>query len=252
MLRETEWQPSRFIQDKEGNLHVNPDKKFVLPASRLIVQLVAEKYQEYIPKYVTGKLVDLGAGEAPLYGLYKNHAKEITCVDWPNSYYQASYIDVKSDLSRPLPFENEIFDTILLVDVLEHVFNPHSLWQEMSRILTPGGVILLNIPFFYWLHESPHDYYRYTRHALERMAHENGFQILICEEIDGLPGITIDFMSKILMHLKFPFHERIITAINSLSIALHKTKGWKYLKYMTMSKFPLGYFMVARKAKKPE
>ena len=37
----------------------------------------------------------------------------------------------------------------------------------MSRLLKPGGHLVLSVPFLYPVHESPHDYWRLTPHGLE-------------------------------------------------------------------------------------
>lgn len=71
-----------------------------------------------------------------------------------------------------LPFLEETFDTVLLLEVLEHVARPLDVLAEIRRVLKPEGRLLLSMPFLYPLHDAPHDYQRYTApglvHALER------------------------------------------------------------------------------------
>lgn len=45
-----------------------------------------------------------------------------------------------------LPFENETFDRIIMVDALHHVISQKNAIHEMWRILTPGGIILIQEP----------------------------------------------------------------------------------------------------------
>ena len=68
----------------------------------------------------------------------------------------------------------------------------------MSRLLAPGGKVLLNVPFYYQLHEEPHDYYRYTEFALRRFAENTGFEVLHLEAIGGAVEILADLMAKLL------------------------------------------------------
>jgi hypothetical protein len=41
--------------------------------------------------------------------------------------------------------------------------------------LRPGGLLFFTVPFLWPLHDAPHDHYRYTPFALERLLSEAGF-----------------------------------------------------------------------------
>ncbi|HRF81361.1 MAG TPA: methyltransferase domain-containing protein, partial [Flavobacteriales bacterium] len=75
------------------------------------------------------------------------------------------------------------FDTIILSDVLEHIRKPEALVKEMYRILAPGGQVIMNVPFYYGLHEQPFDYYRYTQFALRAITEDAGFAVVELEAI---------------------------------------------------------------------
>jgi SAM-dependent methyltransferase len=53
--------------------------------------------------------------------------------------------------------------------VLEHVFETERAVRNLHRALAPGGRLIVAVPFAFPLHDEPHDYYRFTRHALRRM-----------------------------------------------------------------------------------
>lgn len=40
-------------------------------------------------------------------------------------------------------------------------------------MLKKGGYVIIAIPFLYPVHESPYDYYRYTRHGIEYQLKKN-------------------------------------------------------------------------------
>ncbi len=44
--------------------------------------------------------------------------------------------------AAPLPFEDDAFDAVFLVDVFHHLADPHGTSQELHRVLRPGGVLL--------------------------------------------------------------------------------------------------------------
>ncbi|HEX5353770.1 MAG TPA: class I SAM-dependent methyltransferase [Rhodanobacteraceae bacterium] len=73
--------------------------------------------------------------------------------------------DVFADGAQ-LPFSDESFDTVLLLEVLEHVARPADVLCEIRRVLGPDGTLLLSMPFLYPLHDAPHDYQRYTSPGL--------------------------------------------------------------------------------------
>lgn len=45
-----------------------------------------------------------------------------------------------------LPFETDMFDQVVVVDMLEHVEDDRALAVELLRVLKPGGVLILNVP----------------------------------------------------------------------------------------------------------
>lgn len=45
-----------------------------------------------------------------------------------------------------LPFKDDSFDLITASMVVEHVANPHELFQEIGRVLTPGGKAIIHTP----------------------------------------------------------------------------------------------------------
>ena len=172
------------------------DTREVAVSSRLHADLVARWYDLYIRQFVRGRLLDLGCGKIPLFEVYRNFVTENVCADWGNSLHKNAHLDVECDLTQRLPFADGEFDTIILSDVLEHIPEPGQLWREMSRVLSADGRILMNVPFFYWLHEQPHDYYRYTEYALERFADSAGMRITHLTAIGGAPEIMADIFAK--------------------------------------------------------
>lgn len=245
MKNQAEWKPSKYVNLK-GKLKASRNPDEVAISSRLITDIVASLYDSYIPQYAKGNLVDLGCGKVPLYGLYRQFIKNITCVDWQNSAHSGIHVDYECDLDVDLPFNDGEFDTLLLSDVLEHIANPDTIWKEMSRILSPGGIVFMNTPFLYCLHEIPNDYFRYTEFALRHFAETYGFTIRILQPIGGSPEILGDIHAKHFIHI--PFIGRSLSiAVQNITQTFIDTAFGKKLSERTARTFPLGYFLILEK-----
>lgn len=246
MRNEKLWAPSKYVMGSDG-LRPSRDTRQLSISSRLLARLIADFYEKSIARYAAGKLLDLGCGTVPLYGLYRSHASEVTCVDWGNSPHEINHVDIAHDLTTPLPFDDACFDTIILSDVLEHLPEPQNLWREMARVLAPGGRVILNVPFMYWLHEEPNDFYRYTRHALRRFAENAGFEVLELASLGGAPEVVADVISKSVRLRRYG--PRIANAVQRLCLWFIKTRVGKRVSQDTREQYPIGYGMVVQRSR---
>jgi SAM-dependent methyltransferase len=130
-----------------------------------------------------------------------DHVGKVLSTDWPSSLHGPTFLDFATDLNLGIPLRADSVDTLLASDVLEHIYKPHILLAEMFRVLRPGGVALINMPFLYWVHEAPYDFYRYTRFAVECMAKDVGFQIEELHSIGSGSAVLIDVAGKLLQRL---------------------------------------------------
>lgn len=231
-----DWQPSKYALDKNGLLIASRDTNEVALISRFVADLAAAWYDTNLKEFAKGDLLDLGCGKAPLYGTYKPLVESATLADWGNSLHKNDYLDVECDITKELPFPTASFDTIILSDVLEHVPNPNEVVKELYRILKPEGMILLNVPFAYPLHEVPYDYHRYTQFMLQKLADDQKFTVVKLEALAGSWGILIDLLSKILKN-----RPRVVRLIQFIGPKILKSR----IKLRT--EYPLAYAAVLKK-----
>jgi len=246
MQHREEWKPSKFIR-RNGKLMASRDTREVALSSRLAADLVASCYDTYISDLARGKLLDLGCGKVPLFDVYRDFVTDSICVDWGNSPHKCAHLDVECDLTQKLPFSNNEFDTIILSDVLEHIPDPGRLWREMSRVLAQEGRVLMNVPFFYWLHEQPHDYYRYTEFALRRFAEMAGMKVIHLAPIGGAPEVIADIIAKNALRLRYVGRALAVATQKCASVFVNTRIG-RRISASSGRQFPLGYFLVAQKS----
>ncbi len=239
MRNREKWKPSKFIRSGP-NYGPNMDPTFVAVSSRFIVSILADVYERLIATHTRGLLLDLGCGYAPCYEMYKNHTTDNICVDWPNTLHKSPYLDVEVDLNNTFPFRDDCFDTILCTDVLEHIAKPEPLMAEITRVLNPNGKLILAVPFFYWIHEAPFDYYRYTQYALRKFCEDYKLLVVEIAPYGGASDIVLDILMKTMP-------KRIVTPSDVLARKFSRSKVGRKLSHRTEARFPLGFSLVAQK-----
>ena len=234
------WKPSRFLQSANGKYYPNPEE--VSPASFYICNKFIPIYQNAIALFIKGAVLDCGCGKVPYYEMYRDNASSVSCIDWEKSPHDTNHIDIAYDLNQGLPYEAASFDSILLTDVLEHLYAPQVLLNAAANSLRLGGHIVVGVPFFYRIHEAPHDFHRYTEFALEKMLTNAGLKVIRKDIYGGYFDVLFDLLNKRLFKKKFSY--RILAALARLTFALPRVK-----RFNENSKpvFPLGYCIVGQK-----
>jgi SAM-dependent methyltransferase len=171
-----------------------------------------------------GILYDLGCGEAPYKDFFLLYADKYVGVDWAGSYHNTN-ADISADLNKPLPIESGIADTVVSLSVLEHLCEPQTMLNEAYRILKKGGVMVLQVPWQWWVHEAPHDYFRYTPYGLKYMCAKAGF-------VDICVAPTAGFFSMFILKFNY-FSARFVMgprpfrwAIKALLIPMWYAGQW--------------------------
>ncbi|AGB42131.1 methyltransferase family protein [Halobacteroides halobius DSM 5150] len=78
--------------------------------------------------------------------------------------------------------DDNYFDYILCTEVLEHTLNPFSAIKEINRILKPGGLVFITVPFNFRIHGPLPDCWRFTEYGLKELLKK--FTIKSLEKIE--------------------------------------------------------------------
>jgi len=134
----------------------------------------AKSHYNKIAAYAEGMVLDVGCADQYIQKYLSSEQTYIgldyyaTAVEWYGTRPQV-YGDAQA-----LPVADNSVETVLLLDVLEHLPQPKVCLQEIARVLKPGGKLILQVPFLYPLHDTPLDFQRWTHYGLQQIATQVG------------------------------------------------------------------------------
>ncbi len=169
---------------------------------------------------VSGLVVDVGGARQPDYFEYmqKGEGVHIELLDG-----KISAIDFEVDT---LPYPNAAVDTVVMCNLLEHIYNHNFLLTEAHRILKPGGSLVGFVPFWVGYHPDPHDYFRYTPEALLKMFTATGFTQVNIRPVGGGPlianfntiGLSMPRFLRPLVYLWYALFDRLYITLRPQSM----------------------------------
>ncbi len=145
------------------------------------------------------RVLDAGAGEGVHAAYFKRQRYCSVDLGIGDAAWNYGGLDAVADLAS-LPFAAGSFDACINIVTLEHVREPALVIAELARVLGPGGRILLVVPHEWEVHQSPHDYFRYTRHGVAYLLEKAGFGI---EELRPIGGFFRLLSRRLLNGLQF-------------------------------------------------
>jgi cyclopropane fatty-acyl-phospholipid synthase-like methyltransferase len=153
----------------------------------------------------TDHVLDVGCGcGGPAIFLGREVGCRVTGVDFNESGIRAALtlvqqagmqdqIDFRqADVRQRLPFRDQVFDVIVCLDVMCHLFDRRSLFQEWSRVLLPGGRMLYTDPVVvtglvtkeeFAIRSSTGDFAFGPPGVNEQLIGEAGFELLRSEDV---------------------------------------------------------------------
>ena len=161
--------------------------------------------------------------------------------------------DIAGD-THYLPLIDESFDVVLCTEVLEHLKEPQKAIDDMRRVLKKGGKLILTTPFIFPLHDTPSDYFRYTKYGLRYLLRDWDIA-QITEETDTMGTLAvllqrIAFQCEILHFkpLKGLFH-LMAHLIKNLGPIITREYGTFYKNVPEQNIMTSGYYVVAVKTR---
>jgi SAM-dependent methyltransferase len=203
-------------------------------------------------KYANGKLIDIGCGMKPYEKIFTPYICSYFGVDFAatveSNYGSFTKADLFADCTDT-KLEAESFDTLLSTQVMEHIYDTKKYIAECFRLLKNGGTGIFTIPQTWQCHAEPYDFYRFTKHSLERLFLEQGFKILELRPLEGAYAaiiqtkiVSVYFRKRkhIISKLLREFFRFVILPVLNLKALLLDKMFWN-------DKLCLNYILVVRK-----
>lgn len=198
-----------------------------------------------IARHASGAAIDVGCGAMPYRPDLEAAASSYASLDIEP---RTSGLDYQCSVTDMSPVGDAAYDTALCSEVLEHVAEPDVAVNELARILSPGGHLIVTVPFLARLHEEPHDFQRFTEHGLRRLLVEGGFDVVEVERTGSVGSFIGHQVSTaaVAPSLHIPVLGRLVWALNAVFVVAPARLVDRLLGPLAR-KLPLGYVAVAIK-----
>lgn len=186
-------------------------------------------------------VVDIGAGPGVFNELMPS--SRIISIDFTNF----PQINLVADITRRIPLKRSIANLVLLLNTLEHVYDPLKVFESASSILKDDGLLMLAVPFLLGVHQAPHDYFRYTPYSLEKLSSQAGLELKLLLPVSDL--ITFETLSRHYFQYQIPRSSQLIRFIWQFQKGLHFCLRLVKGKGIMRKDYTVGYLaLFAKKA----
>jgi SAM-dependent methyltransferase len=170
----------KMRRDLYAELYKVEDSHWWHQHKRAVVRMLLEQFAR------KGEVMDLGSGTGKILEELRRRGWQVMGIDGAKeavAWSKKRGIKVlRVDLEQPpLPVEENRFEAVLALDLLEHLHQDVQLIKEAYRILKPGGVLIATVPaypwlFGYWDRMLGHQR-RYNREELKEKLEQQGLRL---------------------------------------------------------------------------
>lgn len=168
----------------------------------------------HFSKYLSGEILEVGCGIGNFSRLLSQYGK-ILATDINKAYLQRIKRELRIQGSKDITVgfgdiekknfsfkPGRKFDSVVCLNVLEHLKNDHKALKNLYSILKPGGFLILLVPadniLYGEIDKAIFHYRRYGKFDLKKLVRSAGFQILSLKKLNFIGGLGWFFSGKIL------------------------------------------------------
>jgi 2-polyprenyl-3-methyl-5-hydroxy-6-metoxy-1,4-benzoquinol methylase len=112
-----------------------------------------KKIESFLPKLVGDEtFLDIGCGHGGVSHSLIKKGHKVTGIeinkDAIKSLKEKGFQVIQSDISKPLEIDGK-FNIVMILDVLEHLFDPFLLLKEAKKITKEKGYIIVTVPLYF-------------------------------------------------------------------------------------------------------
>ena len=176
------------------------------------------------------KVLDLGSGRGEYLLAFGTYGMTVEGFDrcLPDETFKA-YPFTLGDIEKPLPYKNNSFNIVFAKSVIEHFYYPENLFQEVYRILEPGGCFITLTPDWNSTKEIFHEDFthrtRFTKQSVNDIYKIHGFQKV---------------KTKLIRQLPFTWYNAWLSFICNIASKFYNTKTKNRLIKFSQEKMILG------------
>ncbi|MFA5022535.1 MAG: methyltransferase domain-containing protein [Patescibacteria group bacterium] len=154
-----------------------------------------------IGHYITGRVLDVGAGK---YNRYKGYFKSSEYITL--DYDPKNKPDIVASADK-IPLPDKDIDSIVCTGMMGDLPDLQKAILEFHRVLKSTGKILITEYFITPMHDEPIDFWRFTPFGLEELFIKNGFRKLFLERRGGFFTAIVQITIRYLIE-KFNFNSK--------------------------------------------
>jgi len=92
-------------------------------------------------------ILDVGAGHGAFSKRLHDDGFTVSACDLNHDYFLFDTIEFrKADITSKLPYEDNSFDVVLIIEVMEHIHDHLTLFRECNRVLKKSGIMFFSTP----------------------------------------------------------------------------------------------------------
>ncbi len=153
----------------------------IFAVSGLGTSIMRNKMRSWLSLLHVGVILDVGCGDKKWEKYIPDNCKYLPLDHLTislDSPWRISYPQINADATK-LPFRSNSIDSVINIFVLEHTKSPTLLIQELTRVIKPGGFLLIVGPGdILMTHGEPNFYFNMSKHAYSMLLKENNMEIL--------------------------------------------------------------------------
>lgn len=208
----------------------------------LFMSCVEEAYD------LSPKILELGArvigtqGDLHIRKIFaaKNNKNDYVGVD----YIEGPGVDLVANV-QDIPLPDGSFNTIVAMNLFEHVEKFWLVFDEMKRLSSDDGVIICATPFSYDIHGCPYDYYRFTPYFYENQFRQFKYRIHVSVGDRNRPKIVYAIASNNdLLRQKFDVFKELLLQKHRQLVPIRKALTYKLRSLLCGNHFKgaIGHF----------